>query len=192
MDDFLKISCCDDILSNENFKECINNQDLILVYCFTSNDIGTHFTCSLRALMVNPSRNSMIDKLYSLEQQSKLYCDKKTLDLVLLNLPIIKQLVYNDASDNVIETLRYGNYEKIELLLKQVQENIRQKVNKNINLIKCPSESTVHDKNLQYKIEDISLLQTYCAAKLMKDRSISAELCQAQVTQAIPNVQSLT
>ncbi|GHM58055.1 MAG: hypothetical protein sL5_02060 [Candidatus Mesenet longicola] len=189
MDNFLNVSSRDTIISNENFKRCINNQDLILVYCFTNKNYSIH---PLRDLMVNPNRNSMIDKLYSLEQQSELYCDKKTLDLILLNLPIIKQMVYDDASDNVIETLRYDDYEKIELLLKSVQKNIKQEVGANIKFIKYPDESTFYDKNLQYKIGDISLLQTYCAAKLMQDRGISAELYQTQVTQAISNAQSLT
>ncbi|WP_339047032.1 hypothetical protein [Candidatus Mesenet endosymbiont of Phosphuga atrata] len=152
----------------------------------------------------------MIDKLYSLEQQGGLYCNKKTLDLILLNLPIIKQLVYNDASDNVIETLQGNNYEKIKLLLKSVQENIQQKTGMEVSFIKYPNPE---EKYYPPRV-DSDTLKISCITTLIKNehelsdekiqsfhnavrnRSIEAQeegkLNQTQVTQAIPNVQSLT
>ncbi|WP_339046395.1 hypothetical protein [Candidatus Mesenet endosymbiont of Agriotes lineatus] len=210
MDDFLEISYRDTRISNENFKRYINNQDLILVCCFTSNDIGTHFTCSLRALMVNPNRNSMIDKLYSLEQQGKLYCDKKSLDLILLNLPIIKQLVCNDASGNVIETLKSYNYAKIALLLKSAQENIQQKTGMKVSFVKCPNpEEKYYSPRVDSDTLKISCITTLIKNehelsdekvqsfhKAVRNKSIEAQeegkLNNPQITQAISNVQSLT
>ncbi len=119
-------------ITDENFKGCINNKDLILVYCLTSKKITTN----LKNVMLCSDRNSMIDKLYELQQKGKLYCDKKSLDLILSNLPIVEQLLYNDIDGSVIETLQSGSDEEIKTLLESVQENIQQKTRSKILFIR--------------------------------------------------------
>lgn len=218
INNFLEISARDDIISNEGFKECINNQDLILVYCLTDKSSTVH---SLKDLMLSPDRDSMIGKLRSLQQQGNLRCDEETLNLILFNLPAFKQLVYSDANDDVIETLKSNNFKKIEELISRANEELLEQtvetIGKDISF-KYTGEPLVKGTkfgNNPKKLETISgmkfmesknqkcLMQDYgekyseykkLYMKYVEEKAQQrkAELNQAQVAQAIPNVQSLT